>query len=79
MLVTCTGGDLGLLIGKHGQTIDSLQYLANVDRASRAARASRSTIDAAGYRDRRRATLEGDRVAQQRSAPLRASACCSSR
>ena len=27
--VTCTGGDLALLIGKHGQTIDALQYLAN--------------------------------------------------
>ena len=29
LLVTCTGGDLGLLIGKHGQTIDALQYVAN--------------------------------------------------
>ena len=28
LLVTCTGGDLGLLIGRHGQTIDSLQYLS---------------------------------------------------
>ncbi len=27
--VTCTGGDVGLLIGKHGQTIDALQYVAN--------------------------------------------------
>ena len=26
---TCSGGDLGLLIGKHGQTIDALQYVAN--------------------------------------------------
>ncbi len=33
--MTCTGGDLGLLIGQHGQTIDSLQYLANCDRPSR--------------------------------------------
>ena len=27
--VTCTGGELGLLIGRHGQTIDAIQYLAN--------------------------------------------------
>ncbi len=26
---TCSGGDLGLLIGKHGQTIDAVQTLAN--------------------------------------------------
>ena len=29
IVATCTGGDLGLLIGKHGQTIDALQYVAN--------------------------------------------------
>jgi spoIIIJ-associated protein len=55
--VTCSGGDLGLLIGKHGQTIDALQYVANA--ASFRARDGKPvTIDAAGYRDRRRATLE---------------------
>ena len=27
--VTVRGPDLGLLIGKHGQTIDAIQYLAN--------------------------------------------------
>ena len=27
--VACAGGDAGLLIGKHGQTIDALQYVAN--------------------------------------------------
>jgi spoIIIJ-associated protein len=58
IVVTCTGGDLGLLIGKHGQTIDALQYVANA--ALYRSGASKSvTVDAAGYRDRRRATLEG--------------------
>jgi len=57
LLVTCTGGDLGLLIGKHGQTIDALQYVANA--ATHRLGAGKSvTVDAAGYRDRRRATLE---------------------
>jgi spoIIIJ-associated protein len=58
LLVTCTGGDLGLLIGRHGQTIDSLQYLAN-SIVHREGSATSVTVDAAGYRDRRRQTLEG--------------------
>jgi spoIIIJ-associated protein len=58
VLVTCTGDDLGLLIGKHGQTIDALQYVANAA-SYRAGTGKPVTIDAAGYRDRRRATLEG--------------------
>ncbi len=54
-----TGGDLGLLIGRHGQTIDAVQYLANAI-AYRAYGDDRKevVVDAAGYRDRRRATLE---------------------
>ncbi len=53
------GGDLGILIGRHGQTIDAIQYLANVI-AWRAHGEERKdvVVDAAGYRDRRRATLE---------------------
>jgi spoIIIJ-associated protein len=57
IVVSCSGGDLGLLIGKHGHTIDSLQYLANVI-LHRTSTGKHATIDAAGYRDRRRATLE---------------------
>jgi spoIIIJ-associated protein len=58
VLVTCNGGDLGLLIGKHGQTIDALQSVANAA-AFRSGGGKPVTIDAAGYRERRRATLEG--------------------
>jgi spoIIIJ-associated protein len=57
LLVTCTGGDLGMLIGKHGQTIDALQYVANAATYRSGERKS-VTIDAAGYRERRRVTLE---------------------
>ena len=57
LVVSCAGGDLGLLIGKHGHTIDSLQYLANVI-VHRAGSEKHVTVDAAGYRERRRATLE---------------------
>src|SRR3954467_5798407 len=30
VVVTCSGPDVGLLIGRHGQTIDAVQYLLNV-------------------------------------------------
>jgi spoIIIJ-associated protein len=58
ILVTCAGGDVGLLIGKHGQTIDALQYVVNAA-VYRRSGGKPVTVDAAGYRDRRRATLEG--------------------
>jgi spoIIIJ-associated protein len=56
--VTCVAADLGLLIGKHGQTIDALQYVVNAA-VFRQGTGKSVTVDAAGYRDRRRATLEG--------------------
>jgi spoIIIJ-associated protein len=54
------GDDLGLVIGKHGQTIDAIQYLASAIVYRGAAEGERKevVVDAAGYRDRRRATLE---------------------
>ncbi|HEX9415872.1 MAG TPA: RNA-binding cell elongation regulator Jag/EloR [Gaiellaceae bacterium] len=56
---SCSGSELGLLIGKRGQTIDALQYLANaiVYRAFGEG-AKQVVIDAARYRERRKATLE---------------------
>jgi len=54
--VTCTGADLGLLIGKHGQTIDAIQYLANAVVRSEGGE-HEVVVDAAGYRARRKATL----------------------
>ena len=58
VLVICTGGDLGLLIGKHGQTIDALQHVVNAALHRGGGDAKPVTVDAAGYRDRRRSTLE---------------------
>ncbi len=59
IVATCTGEDLGMLIGRHGQTIDAIQALANaiVLRADPDDR-KEVTVDAAGYRARRRETLE---------------------
>jgi spoIIIJ-associated protein len=54
-----SGRDLGLLIGKHGQTIDAIQYLANaiVHRGKPDERKA-IVVDAAGYRERRKASLD---------------------
>lgn len=59
IVATVSGPDVGLLIGRHGQTIDSVQYLLNAI-AHRAYGDERKelVVDAAGYRERRRATLE---------------------
>jgi spoIIIJ-associated protein len=56
LIATLGGADLGLLIGRHGQTIDALQYLANA-LAHRRGSERRVVVDAAGYRGRREAAL----------------------
>ena len=56
LVATLGGADLGLLIGRHGQTIDALQYLANA-LAHRRGSERRVIVDAAGYRERRETAL----------------------
>jgi spoIIIJ-associated protein len=56
LVATCSGRDLGLLIGRHGQTIDAIQYLCNAILARQGA-GRPVVVDAAGYRARREATL----------------------
>lgn len=57
--VTVAGGDVAILIGRHGQTIDAVQYLLNVIAYRAYGEAKKDVVvDAAGYRERRRATLE---------------------
>jgi spoIIIJ-associated protein len=55
---TVNGDDLGLLIGKHGTTIDAVQHL--VQRAAQRGDELRKlvVVDAAGYRERREAALQ---------------------
>jgi spoIIIJ-associated protein len=52
------GEDMGLFIGRHGQTIDAVQHLAFKVAAMGQSPAPRVEVDAAGYRDRRRQALE---------------------
>jgi spoIIIJ-associated protein len=66
--VTVSGPDVALLIGRHGQTIDAVQYLLNaIAHRGHGDERKEVVVDAAGYRERRRATLEtlAVRTAQQ--------------
>jgi spoIIIJ-associated protein len=68
ILLTVEGeDDYGLLIGKRGQTIDALQLLCYQAAFRGLRERKRVVVDAAGYRARRRETLEGraDRAADQ--------------
>jgi spoIIIJ-associated protein len=57
--VTFSGADVALLIGRHGQMIDAVQYLMNaISHRTYGAERKEVVVDAAGYRERRRATLE---------------------
>jgi spoIIIJ-associated protein len=67
---TLVGGDLGRVIGRHGQTIDSLQYLVNAI-VHRGDEYKPVIVDAAGYRARREATLET--LAERTASRVRAS------
>jgi spoIIIJ-associated protein len=57
--ISCAGPDLGMLIGRHGQTIDAIQYLANaITYRQHADDRKEVVVDAAGYRARRQSSLE---------------------
>ncbi len=64
---TVEGDDLGLLIGKHGMTIDALQHLAVRIALPGGIRDKQVVIDAAGYRARRQEALQrtADRAAAE--------------
>jgi spoIIIJ-associated protein len=52
-----SGPELGLLIGKHGQTIDSLQFLCSQAAFRGKEERKRVVLDAGGYRERRESML----------------------
>jgi spoIIIJ-associated protein len=52
------GSDMGVLIGKRGQTLDSLQYLTNLAVGKQVNEYVKVKIDTEDYRKRRRETLE---------------------
>ena len=54
------GEDVGLFIGRHGQTIDAVQHLAQRIVFPDGPSSVRVVIDANGYRDRRAEALRGE-------------------
>ena len=56
--VELKGDDMGLLIGKRGQTLDSLQYLTNLAINKHSENYYKVKVDTEDYRKRRKDTLE---------------------
>jgi spoIIIJ-associated protein len=54
------GEDVGLFIGRHGQTIDAVQHLAQRIVFPEGPSSTRIVIDANGYRQRRAEALRGE-------------------
>lgn len=65
--INVQGAELGLLIGRRGQTLDALQYLVNIVANRHSNRHLRIVLDAEQFRERRRKTLEAlaDRMANR--------------
>ncbi|MCB2188306.1 MAG: Jag N-terminal domain-containing protein [Deltaproteobacteria bacterium] len=58
IMVDVEGEETGVLIGRRGQTLDALQYLTTRIVSHRCSRPVRVVLDAGGYRQRRRDSLE---------------------
>lgn len=59
ILVNLIGDDMGVLIGKRGQTLDSIQYLSSLVVNKGEEEYIRVKVDTENYRERRKETLEG--------------------
>lgn len=56
-IVNITGSELGILIGRRGDTLEALQYLTNLAISKRLSEKVRIIVDVEGYRQRREDTL----------------------
>jgi len=59
LVLSVIGEDLGLLIGRRGETLTSLQFVLNLILAKRMKKWARVVVDVEGYRARREETLSG--------------------
>ena len=57
--IAINGGNLGILIGRRGDVLDSLQYLATLAANIEKSSLYRVTVDVQGYREKRAETLRG--------------------
>lgn len=58
IMINLVGDGLGILIGKHGQTLDALQYLTNLAAGKSFCHHYFILLDVENYRERRQDTLE---------------------
>jgi spoIIIJ-associated protein len=58
VLLSLQGSDMGMVIGRRGQTLDALQYLLNVAANRHSRKHVRIVVDAEQFRARRKQTLE---------------------
>ncbi|MDA8234332.1 MAG: protein jag [Clostridia bacterium] len=58
LLFNLLGSDLGILIGRRGDTLDALQYLVNLVVNRNESQRIRVVVDVEGYRGRREETLQ---------------------
>lgn len=67
VLIQISGSNVGLIIGRRGQTLDALQYLTNIVANRYSSEYVRVILDAENYRLKRKETLEhlADRVAKK--------------
>ena len=67
LVADVVGEDLGILIGRHGQTLDALQYLSAIVVNGHSRTRRQVVVDAEGYRGRREVALRAvaDRAAQK--------------
>lgn len=56
--INLSGDEMGILIGKRGQTLDSLQYLVSLVVNKKSENYVRVKLDTENYRERRKETLE---------------------
>jgi spoIIIJ-associated protein len=71
VVIDITGDDLGLLIGRHGDTLSAMQYLVNAIVGRRVHRWCKVVIDVEHYRLRREDTLRS--LANRQAARVRQS------
>ncbi|MCC6158842.1 MAG: KH domain-containing protein [Deltaproteobacteria bacterium] len=60
LVLSVASNGSGLFIGRHGETLDALQYLINRITARRNPKIGRIVVDSENYRDRKAARLEDD-------------------
>lgn len=71
IILDIVGGELGILIGRHGKTLDAMQVLVSAIASRKVGRRHPVIVDVEGYRGRRREKLEdiarrtADRVSRQ--------------